>query len=87
MERNFFLLKAKKRKKKIFEEEKEKEEIIMEKGIFLRLDGHCPLGKGIEGSKRGPRRHKKDQTKLSLLGVAFRLVCLDRVYHFRQGLK
>ena len=59
----------------------------MEKGIFLRLDGHCPLGKGIEGSKRGPRRHKKDQTKLSLLGVAFRLVCLDRVYHFRQGLK
>ena len=42
----------KKQKKKTFEEEKEKEEIIMEKGIFLQLDGHCPLGKGIEGSKR-----------------------------------
>ena len=42
------------------EKKQEKEEIIMEKGIFLRLDGHCPLGKGIEGSKRGPRGHKKD---------------------------
>ena len=35
----FFWRVKKKQKKKTFEEEKEKEEIIMEMGIFLRLDG------------------------------------------------
>ena len=46
------------------------------------------MGQGIKGSKRGPRGRIKDSTELSLLGVAFRLVCLDIVYKsFQTGLE